>query len=103
MTERAWLGRVRDLAQLHRWRTYHTHDSRRSEPGFPDLVLVRGPRLVVAELKTAAGRVTPDQRAWLDALHGCGPPEVHLWRPDDWPTVLATLRHPPSLRVEDIR
>ena len=33
-----------------------------------------------------------------DALHGVGAPEVHLWRPDDWPQVLDVLRHPASTR-----
>ena len=96
--EASLLDNVRRTARLYGWRTYHTHDSRRSEPGFPDIVMVRGSRLVFAELKTARGRVTPDQRAWLDALHGVGAPEVHLWRPDDWPQVLDVLRHPASTR-----
>lgn len=50
------------------WLAYHTHDSRRSEPGFPDAVFVRDGRIVFAELKAARGRVTPEQRAWLEAL-----------------------------------
>ena len=39
--------------------------------GFPDYVAVRAPRLVFAELKTAIGKVTLDQEAWLADLREC--------------------------------
>lgn len=48
---------------------YHTHDSRRSEEGFPDVVAIN-PRegiLWVAELKGLKTKTTPAQLAWLDA------------------------------------
>ena len=57
--------------------------------GFPDLVLVRGARLIFAELK--AGRKpceslpTPEQKAWLDALRLVA--ETYLWTPKDWKTI----------------
>ena len=53
--ERELLAAVIDLARLRRWLCYHTHDSRHSAAGFPDLLLVRGRRLMAAELKTARG------------------------------------------------
>ena len=58
MTEREFMEAVRHLARMTGWRCYHTHDSRRSEPGFPDLVLVRGGKALFVELKTAHGRLT---------------------------------------------
>jgi hypothetical protein len=73
-----------DLAEIRGWLVYHTHDSRRSAPGFPDLVLVRGERLIFAELKSETGRVSPDQRLWLQALERTDA-EVYLWKPEDWP------------------
>lgn len=82
MTEAQLLQAVRDVAKLRGWLAYHTHDSRRSEPGFPDLVLVH-PRtgdLVVAELKATKGRVSHAQQAWIDALAAAGI-TVHVWRP----------------------
>lgn len=84
MTEAQLLQAVRDLAKLRGWLCYHTHDSRRSEPGFPDLVLVH-PRtgdLVMAELKSGNGRLTHAQREWTAALAAAGL-SVFIWRPAD--------------------
>ena len=92
MTERAFLGAVVELAALTGWLAYHTHDSRRSQAGFPDLALVRAGRLILAELKAAKGRVRPAQAVWLDALGGVDGVEVYLWRPQDWPAIEAVLR-----------
>lgn len=68
MTERQLLEAIRALAKRLDWLVYHTHDSRRSEPGFPDLVLVRDARVIFAELKTQRGRVSPAQDVWLKRL-----------------------------------
>lgn len=83
MTEAQLQDAVIQLAHLRGWMTYHTYDSRRSSPGFPDLVLVRADRLVLVELKSASGRVTADQQRWLEALYLTNN-EVYLWRPADW-------------------
>lgn len=80
MTEKEFQSEVLDLAKMYRWRAYHTHDSRRSEPGFPDLVLLRPPVILFVELKTEKGRVTPEQAAFLGLLRACGQ-ETRLWRP----------------------
>ena len=97
-TEAGFMATVVDLARLRGWLVYHTHDSRHSPAGFPDLVLVRGGRLVFAELKrnalterAQARQVSDDQAAWLAALGDVDAAEVHLWRPVDWPTVKGTL------------
>lgn len=71
---------VLNVAGFYHWRPYHTHDSRRSHKGFPDLVLVRDERLVFAELKSTKGRLRPEQREWLDALSIVAGVEVYLWR-----------------------
>lgn len=68
LSEREFLQQLRDLARVFGWLCYHRHDSRRSEPGFPDLLLVRPPSVIFAELKTNVGRLTPAQRTWLEAL-----------------------------------
>lgn len=89
-TEKAWQAQVLAIARLAGWLVYHPFDSRRSVPGFPDLTLVRGPRLMFVELKTQKGRVTTDQQKWLDAL-GSASVEVYVWRPADHDEVVATL------------
>lgn len=91
MTERELQDAILELAKVRGWLAYHTHDSRKSQPGFPDLVLVRDGRLIFAELKSAKGQVSPAQRVWLQRLEATAA-EVHLFKPEDWPTrVLAVL------------
>lgn len=89
LTERQWQTKVVEAARALGWWSYHTHNSQRSDPGFPDLVLVRE-RVVYAELKREKGRTTKTQDQVLDLLRHAGQ-EVHVWRPSDWPAVLAAL------------
>lgn len=74
------LGYVRARGLL----AYHTHDSRRSEPGWPDLVIVGDGGVLYRELKSKTGRVSPDQLMWIDALEKAGA-NADVWRPVDWP------------------
>jgi hypothetical protein len=109
MTEAQLLAAVRLLGQRTGWAlTYHTYDSRRSEPGWPDLVLLhpRRRRVVFAELKREGEHPTADQQAWLDGLASCGL-EVACWRPtdldDEIPAVLTGYRRlddPANLRTD---
>jgi hypothetical protein len=91
LTEKAWLGQVIRLAEVLGWRYYHTHRSDRSVAGFPDLVLVRRPRVIFAELKAQRTRATDAQLAWLAELRQCNQ-EVYLWRPEDAEKVARILR-----------
>lgn len=82
MTEAELLANVRALARQLGWKSYHTHDSRRSEPGFPDLVLARPGRVLVRELKSERGYLTKPQLAWIGLLCSAGV-DVGTWRPRD--------------------
>ena len=73
---------VRGKAKAHGWLFYHTYNARRSEPGFPDCVMVRHGRIVFAELKQQKKSPTPSQIIWLDAL-GESTCETYVWRPMD--------------------
>jgi hypothetical protein len=96
ISEAELMQAVIDCAHLLGWKVAHfrpamTH-GRWSTPvsadgaGFPDLVLVRGGRVIFAELKAAKGRVRPEQTEWLNALLLADGPTVrtYTWRPDDW-------------------
>lgn len=97
VSEKEFQAAVIRYAELRGYRVYHTHDSRRSAAGFPDLVLVKHGRLVFAELKTEKGRLSKAQEEWLDALGNVGDPlcdhcaDVHVWRPSNWPVIEAVL------------
>lgn len=88
MTERELSEHVRvTLAALPGVEAYHTYDSRRSEPGFPDFVVLVGDRAWAIELKTATGRVTPAQTRWLAAFARLPRWRALVVRPQDWPAV----------------
>jgi hypothetical protein len=77
---------------------YHTYDSRYSQPGFPDLVLVHPdkPKIIFAELKSQTGTLRTEQKLWLAALScvasDCDNVLVKVWRPSDWETdIVPTL------------
>ena len=77
---------VIQLCKLLGLRYYHTHDSRRSPEGFPDMVIVRGDELVFRELKDQRRKPTPAQLQWLHDLSQVRRVSAGLWRPFDWLT-----------------
>jgi hypothetical protein len=74
------------MTQSGRWVTAVQGDGK----GFPDLLLVKPKRLVVAELKVGRNRVTGEQRAWLRRFELAGVP-AYTWRPGDWPEIERVL------------
>jgi hypothetical protein len=91
ISEASWQRTVTETAAFLGWLIYHTHDSRHSVSGFPDLVLVRE-RIVYAELKTETGKMTAAQRTWQHALVAAEG-EHHVWRPADYHRMVAVLKH----------
>src|SRR5262252_4192229 len=89
LAEAGLLEHLRALARRHGWLCYHTHDSRRSEAGFPDLVLCRPPsahgpgRLLFLECKTSTGQVTAEQATWLSVLAQVPGVVARVVRPQD--------------------
>ncbi|QOT16495.1 VRR-NUC domain-containing protein [Paenarthrobacter sp. YJN-5] len=78
-------GSVLELAQYFGYELrYHNPDSRRSQAGFPDLVLgsLSRRRVLFRELKTSTGRVRPAQVLCLKILELAGL-DVGVWRPED--------------------
>lgn len=85
-SEATFQNKVESFALKHGWLYYHPFDSRKSRKGFPDTTLCHpGRRLTIyAELKSVDGRVSPDQRVWLEGLAQAGE-YVYLWYPRHWP------------------
>ena len=91
MTEKEFQSQIIEMAQLLGWLAYHTYDSRKSPPGFPDLTLVRE-RVVFAELKTGKNKLTPEQSVWAKKLRDAKGVEYYLWRPEDAIKIANVLR-----------
>ena len=83
------MASVVQLAKLQHWTVYHTYNSQRSEPGFPDLVLVKH-KCIFRELKTDKGRITEPQKLWINKLQEAGA-DAKIWRPKDWDEIEETL------------
>jgi hypothetical protein len=85
-------GQIRDAATILGWAYFHPWLAIHSPAGWPDIALCRPPRLILAELKSDAGKTTAAQTHWLDLLAQCPGVETYLWRPRDWDEIMATLR-----------
>ena len=101
-TEAGFTRAVVELARAYGWLCWHPLPLRtgkgewrtgtQGDVGYPDITAVRGGVMVVAELKSATGRVRPEQEAWLSRLAGVPGVVARTWRPKDWPAIEATFR-----------
>jgi hypothetical protein len=125
-SERSFERAVVEYAEYHGWRTAHFNDSRREvvdrrtgerkligdkdAKGFPDRIFARKGRIVIAELKAEKGRLSGEQKEWLEALGSPGgDPDpvgvlalelrglfprvwVACWRPSQWSEIEQVLR-----------
>ena len=93
-SERQFQNFVIARAKNNGWTYYHAPDNKPDKngrvqhivAGFPDLVLVKGSKLVFVELKTETGRVSKEQTEWLSKLASTGC-ETYVWRPSMWKEV----------------
>jgi len=58
--------------------------------GFPDLIAVKPPAILVIENKTKSGRLSPEQEKWVIAFSACGV-KVLVARPEDWESILKII------------
>ena len=90
MTERELQKAVIQLAETTGWMVYHVQNVKgklraKTSVGFPDLIMIRDGKLVVAELKSKKGRLSPDQITWLAEFNWLdGNCRVFVWRPEQW-------------------
>lgn len=108
VSESEWLAAVGDALDFHRWWWYHARPARRAHGkwttpgqgsgsrGWPDIFAVRDGRALALELKTAAGRVTPEQTDWLARLRAAGVEARLIRLPKDWEAFLALTRPDPK-------
>ena len=92
LSEADFQNQLRTYARLMGWLYYHPYDSRRSDPGFPDTVLAREDRVIFAELKKMGGKVSPQQKLWLNTLKEHPTLEVYTWYPIDWDEIEEVLK-----------
>ncbi len=106
LSETDFSNQVYDLARQTGWRCVHQRPGQtrggrwatqmQGDVGFPDWVMVRGDRLVFAELKSANGKATPQQVEWLQALDRVEHVTAQLWRPHDLDAIATLLSHRPD-------
>lgn len=92
---------VIDFARYHGWRVVHFRAARTAGgwrtpvqgdgTGYPDLTMVKGDRLIFAELKRETGRTTVEQERWLSTLRATAKVEVYVWKPKDRPEIERVL------------
>ncbi len=101
ISEAEFTRQVLQLCALHGWRTIHLRPARSLKGwltavagdgvGFPDLLALRGSRLIVAELKRdRTQKPTWAQEAWLAAFRLAGVP-AYVWTPEDWTAIEEVL------------
>jgi len=103
LTEAQWQRQVTQLAELFGWTWAHFRPAMTSKgwrtpvsgpmgAGFPDLVLVRGGRLIFAELKRQAAVLSIDQQRVVTALSQVDEISAYVWRPADLDAIVEILR-----------
>lgn len=97
ISEKDFQKQITDLAEMYGWQWRHFKDSRKAvkrgdktflvgdddAKGWPDLVIVRPPELLIVEVKKELGKVTPEQEVWLGLLDACGV-ETMVARPSNF-------------------
>ena len=101
ISESVFTTQIIQMARVFGWRCAHFRPAMTKrgrwvtamsgDIGFPDLVLVRPPRMIFAELKSAKGKLTPDQVLWLEAIRQSDI-EQYEWRPKDIANIETILR-----------
>ncbi len=96
LTEAQFQAQVIKMAtDIYGWEVFHDGDSRRSNAGFPDLVLVKDGKLIFAELKREKESYPSEkQKLWLaklgQVMQSSDNVLAVLWRPSsNWQKVLS--------------
>jgi hypothetical protein len=92
ISERDLQQLIIDLATTFGFWHFHARDMRRSDTGWPDLILAR-PRspLLVWEIKAARGKLSDEQYDWGVVLMQVPGIDYRVIRAADWAYVVETL------------
>ena len=102
ISEAVFTKQVIDLARWNNWRCAHFRPAMTKRgrwvtavsgdgAGFPDLIMLRENRRIMAELKAAKGTLTGKQLEWLQAAK-LADIEAYIWRPKDIDQIERILR-----------
>ncbi len=131
ISETAFASQVESLLNLCHWQWIHIRPARvlrrgkeiyetpySGHKGFLDYLALRPPRIVVAELKSEDGEMTPEQQEWFDLWKQCQRiitseplivrgqkvtlnlqgvrllylPEIYLWWPSQFDEIVGILK-----------
>lgn len=97
MTEDELLSAIVEAGTLLGWRVHHDRRSDRAlqqgHAGFPDVVAIRGGRILFLELKSERGQLSTDQYAWQREMpHTSRGVEYRVVRPADLDGLIEDLR-----------
>jgi len=97
LTEKEFLAQVLELLTLNGWllvdhQFEQAHYAKRTSKGRPDILAIRAPRVLFAEIKSEKGKLSPHQKLWLMELEQCPGVEVYCWRPSMWDDIVRVLQ-----------
>lgn len=101
ISEEQFTKQVIQFAQLHGWMIAHFRAAMTKSgkwitavqgdgKGFPDLIAVRGEKVIVAELKVGRNKPSPEQEQWLRRFAEAGI-QAYIWRPEYWTEIEGVL------------
>lgn len=102
MKESDFQNQIIDLARMFGWKIAHFRPAFTSKgyrtpvqgdgAGYPDCCLVKGRRLIFAELKRSGGKLSEKQQEWLEVLKASCRAEVYVWYPEDFEKIVEILQ-----------
>jgi hypothetical protein len=103
LTEAQFQGQLTEVAAYHGWHWLHIEKALNERgywrtpirgplgKGWPDLVLIKGSRVLFVELKANGKQPTADQRQVLEILSHIPGAEVYVWHPDQFEEIMGRL------------
>jgi hypothetical protein len=93
------MNQIIDYGLLRGWRIHHDRPAMtfkgyrtavQGHKGFPDILLVKPPRILVIECKSTSEKVSPEQYDWISDFKDCGITTM-IARPCDWDNIQKEL------------